>query len=87
LEAELQERLNRNESEFRLLQKPSKQNVEQSRNHLLDSNEKYKLNSDGDFFYEDNYLKINNTNLSADETARRIVEEFGFNTVDVITHS
>jgi tRNA uridine 5-carbamoylmethylation protein Kti12 len=87
LKAELQERLNRNESEFRVLQKPSKQNVEQSRNHLLDSNEKYKLNSDGDFFYVDNYLKINNTNLSADETARRIVEEFGFNTVDVITHS
>ena len=85
LEADLPERLNRNETEFRLLQKPSKQNVEQSRNHLLENNEKYKLNSDGDFFYKDNYLKINNTNLSADETARRIVEEFGFNTVDVIT--
>jgi hypothetical protein len=69
------------------LQKPSKRNVEQSRNHLLDSNAKYKLNSDGDFFYEENYLKINNTNLPADETARRIVEEFGFNAVDVITYS
>ena len=86
LEAELQERLKRNESEFRLLQKPSKKKLESSRNHLLDSNEKHKLNSDSDFFYEENYLKINNTNLSADETARRIVEEFGFNTVDVITH-
>jgi hypothetical protein len=83
LEAELPERLNRNESEFRLLQKPSKQNVEKSRNHLLENNEKYKLNSEGDFFYEDNYLKINNTNLSADETARMIVDEFGFNTVDI----
>jgi hypothetical protein len=87
LEADLPERLNRNESEFRLLQKPSKQNVEQSRNHLLENNEKYKLNSDGDFFYKDNYLKINNTNLSADETARRIVEEFGFNNAGVIMHS
>jgi shikimate kinase len=87
LEADLPERLNRNETEFRLLQKPSKQNVEQSRNHLLENNEKYKLNSDGDFFYKDNYLKINNTNLSADETARRIVEEFGFNNAGVIMHS
>jgi shikimate kinase len=87
LEAELPERLKRNENEFRLLQKPSKRNVEQSRNHLLDSNEKYKLNSDGDFFYKENYLKVNNTNLSADETARRIIDEFGFNAVDVITHS
>ncbi len=87
LEAELTERLNRNESEFRLLQKPSKQDVEQSRNHLLENNEKYKLNSDGDFFYQENYLKINNTNLPADETARRIVEEFGFNTIDVIAPS
>ena len=84
LEAEMTERLNRNESEFRLLQKPSKQNVEQSRNHLLDSNEKYKLNSEGDFFYQENYLKINNTNLSTNETARRIVKEFGFYTADVI---
>ena len=87
LEAELEERLNRNKSAFRLSQKPSKQNLEQSEKHLLDSHEKYKLNSDGDFFYQDNYLKINNTNLSADETARRIVEEFGFKSVDVITNS
>jgi hypothetical protein len=86
LEAELQERLNRNRSEFRLSQKASKKDLESSRNHLLESNEKYKLNSEGDFFYQKNYLKINNTNLSADETALRIVEEFGFNPVDIITH-
>jgi hypothetical protein len=87
LEAEMTERLNRNESEFRLLQKPSKQNIEQSRNHLLETNEKHKLNSDGDFFYKDNYLKINNTNLSVDETARRIIDEFGFDIVDVTPNS
>jgi hypothetical protein len=85
LEAELPERLSRNVSEFRLLHKPSKKDLESSRNHLLESNEKYKLNSDDDFFYKDNYLKVNNTNSSAYETARKIVKEFEFYTVDVIT--
>jgi hypothetical protein len=86
LEAGLPERLNRNESEFRLLQKPSKQNVDQSRKRLLENNEKYKLNSDDDFFYEENYLKIDNTDLPPEETARRIVEEFEFDNVDIIAH-
>lgn len=87
LEAELAERLNRNESGFRLSQKPSKQNIGHSRNRLLENNEKYKLNSGGDFFYEENYLKINNTNLSAGEAAQRIIEEFGFNRVGVVPDS
>jgi hypothetical protein len=78
LEAEQSERLQRNETEFRLSQKPSKRQVEESRRRLLESDLKYKLNSSGDFFYEENYVKINNTNLSASETARRIVDVFGF---------
>ena len=78
LEAELTERLKRNKSEFRLSQKPSKQNVEKTGKLLLEHNEKYKMNTDSDFFYKDNYLKINNTNLPADETARMIVDRFGF---------
>ncbi|HEX8266578.1 MAG TPA: AAA family ATPase [Pyrinomonadaceae bacterium] len=84
LEAELSERLNRNESEFRLLQKPSKRDVEKSRQRLLENDEKYKLNSEGDFFHKENYLKINNTSLPADEAARIIVDEFGFPGNDVI---
>ena len=39
----------------------------------------YKLNSNGDFFYTENYLKINNTHLSAPEAARTIVEVFKLN--------
>ncbi len=77
LETELSERLRRNETEFRLSQKPSKRDVEKSEKRLLKDDKKYKLNSDGDFFYKENYLKINNTNLSADETARMIVDKFG----------
>lgn len=34
------------------------------------------MNTDGDFFYEENYVKINNTNLTPEETAKRIVEAF-----------
>ncbi|MBV9209887.1 MAG: AAA family ATPase [Acidobacteria bacterium] len=78
LEAELSERLKRNESEFRLSQKPPKRDVVKSRELLLADEQKYKLNSDGDFFYTENYLKIVNTNLSAREAARRIVEAFEF---------
>lgn len=78
LEADFEERLRRNESEFRLAEKPSKRNIESSKANLLHQEENYRLNTDGDFFYEENYLKINNTNLSAEETARKIVEKFGF---------
>jgi hypothetical protein len=76
LEAELTERLIRNESEFRLSEKPSKCDVQKSRERLLRDTENYKLNSDGDFFYKQNYLKIENMNLSAAEAAQRIVEVF-----------
>ena len=78
LEADLEERLHRNESEFRLEKKPSKRNIETSRANLIHHEENYQLNTNGDFFYTENYLKINNTNLSAEEAARKIVEKFGF---------
>jgi len=44
----------------------------------LEDAENYKLNSNGDFFYTENYLKIENTHLSALEAALRIVGTFGF---------
>ena len=82
LEAELSERLRRNESEFRLSQKAPKRDIERSRESLLKDGEKYRLNSDGDFFYEENYLKIENTNLPAPEAALRIAEAFGLSSRD-----
>ena len=78
LEADLEERLRRNESDFRLEQKPSKRSIETSKANLIHHEENYQLNTDGDFFYTENFLKINNTNLSAEEAARKIVEKFGF---------
>ncbi|WP_247040214.1 AAA family ATPase [Arthrobacter rhizosphaerae] len=78
LQADLEERLSRNETEFRLSHKASKRDIKSSRKRLLDYDEKYKLNSDGDSFIKDNYLKIDNTNLSAVETAGMIADEFAF---------
>lgn len=48
---------------------------------------KYKLNSDGEFFYTENYLKIHNTDLPADEVARKIVDGFGFSTIGAAGYS
>jgi hypothetical protein len=85
LEAELSERLRRNESEFRLSQKPPKRDLQKSREKLLEDDEKYKLNSNGDFFYKENYLRLNNTHLSAYEAAQRIVAAFSLSTDETIT--
>lgn len=81
LEADLSVRLKRNETEFRLSQKLPKRDIEKSKENLLAS-EKHQLNTNGDFFYTENYLKLNNTDLSAEETARIIVEKFRFLRVD-----
>lgn len=78
LEADLDERLRRNETDFRLAEKPSKRDTGKSKANLLDLENEYKMNTDGDFFYRENYLKINNTDLSPEEAARKIVEKFGF---------
>ncbi|WP_461163064.1 hypothetical protein [Arthrobacter sp. R4-81] len=77
-QADLEERLSRNETEFRLSHKASKRDIKSSRKRLLEDDKKYKLNSDGGSFIKNNYLKIDNTNLSALETARIIADELAF---------
>lgn len=76
LEADLETRLERNVGESRLAAKPSKRNVEFSRNELLKTHEKHRLNSlpneVEERFQQVNYLKINNTHLEPEETAERI---------------
>lgn len=76
LEADLETRLERNVGESRLAAKPSKRNVEFSRNELLKTHEKHRLNSlpneVEEKFQQVNYLKINNTYLEPEETAERI---------------
>ncbi len=82
LAADLEERLRRNESQFRLAEKPSKRKLESSRQHVLDVEKEHKLNSTGDFFYPDNYVKIDNTNLPAADAVQQIIDAFHFPTVN-----
>jgi AAA domain len=81
LEAALDERLKRNTGAFRLAQKPSKRDIVNSERRLLEADSQYKLNSrTDDFFYSENYLKIDNTTLSPDEVAQQIIQNFGLQT-------
>ena len=81
LEADLDERLERNKSEFRLSKKSSKRDISRSEKNLLNTESQYKMNTDDGFFYKENYVKINNTSLSPDETAQRIIDAFGLKLV------
>ena len=76
LEANLDERLKRNTMENRLLNKPSKRNLEWSEKDLLKSVEKYRFNSKENEIKEKNYLRIDNTNLNANIVAEMIKNRF-----------
>ena len=78
LEADQKTRLERNKSPLRLEKKPSKRDLEWSENSVKKIDKKYRLNSSPTqpFDYNPNYLKINNTHLSALETAKQIKEHF-----------
>lgn len=73
----LDERLRRNETEFRLVEKPFKRDLAQSRQQLLEAETKYQLNSRGKYDGRADYLRLDNTTLTADEVAGRIIEHFG----------
>lgn len=78
LEATLEERLRRNETENRLKYKESKRDLEWSKKDLLRSLEKHRLNSmpgEGEKIF-DNFLKIDNTEISAKDAAIMIKEKF-----------
>ena len=76
LEANLEERLKRNKMENRLSNKPSKRNLEWSEKDLLKSVEKYRFNSKENEIKEKNYLRIDNTNISAEIVDKMIKEKF-----------
>jgi hypothetical protein len=76
LEANLEDRLTRNISPNRLQHKPTKRNTQQSEENLLESMKEFRLNSlVGEIKYE-NYLRIDNTNLDAEEVAKMVKAEF-----------
>jgi hypothetical protein len=82
LECNLAERLRRNETEFRLAEKPFKRDLEQSKRQLLELDAKYQLNSHGKFDGRADYLWIDNSELSAAEVAERTIAVFRLPSVD-----
>ena len=73
-------RVERNKSEFRLEQKPSKRDIEQSEYLLLEKEEsarRVSLEGEVERMYP-NYIRIYNDNLSVDEQVSLIMNKFGF---------
>jgi hypothetical protein len=77
LEATLEERLRRNQTEFRLAEKPSKRDLVASQQRLLHNSTTYKLNSTDEFRDREDYLRIENTHLSASDAADLVIRHFG----------
>jgi hypothetical protein len=77
LQATQEERLRRNETEFRLAHKASKRDLAASRQRLLEADAAYELSSGDRFAGRDDYLRIDNTLLSPEEVAERIIAHFG----------
>ena len=72
LETSLEERLHRNRTENRLKHKPLKRHIEISEREILETAETLQLYSQHQPNELHHYLKINNTNLSAEEAAKQI---------------
>lgn len=69
-------RLQRNETENRLKHKASKRDIEASNRRLIEDDRKYRcVSCPGEIPFE-NYIKIDNSNLSPLEAARMIKERF-----------
>lgn len=77
LEATQEERLRRNETSFRLAEKPFKRDVAASRARLLADDERYQLNSEGIFDGRADYLRLQTTRMEAADVAERIIAHFG----------
>lgn len=76
LVASQETRLQRNVTENRLMNKQSKRDIEASNKRVILADEKYRCESyDGEFKFE-NYIKINNENLSPQEVAEKIKNHF-----------
>jgi hypothetical protein len=76
LEAGLEQRLKRNKSPHRLEHKPTKRNIEQSELELIRTLDQHRLNSKQGEITKQNYIKINNTDLSPEEVAVMIKDKF-----------
>jgi hypothetical protein len=73
--ADQETRLQRNATDLRLMAKPSKRNVAESRERLLEHDARYRMTSDGDFPFAE-YLYIDNSALEPADAAQRIADHF-----------
>lgn len=76
LEADYDVRIERNKTENRLYNKPSKRNIEHSEHVFRSLENQYRLNSLEGEITKKNYIKINNTNIPADAVAQIIKDKF-----------
>lgn len=76
LQASLDVRLERNKTENRLKNKPTKRDIEVSEQRMLKTETKYRMESLDGEVKEKNYLKIDNTNISPEKVAKIIKEKF-----------
>ena len=76
LEADTEVRVERNKTGHRLTHKPTKRDIEWSEGELLNSLNKHRLNSNEGEIENQNYIRINNTDLSPEEVAKRVKERF-----------
>jgi len=75
--ADFDVRMGRNKTENRLVNKPTKRDIQKSEEVFRNIEAKHRLNSiDGETPFQ-NYLKIDNTNLPPNEVAMKIKETFG----------
>jgi hypothetical protein len=79
LQASQAVRLQRNETEFRLSEKPFKRDLVESRRQLI-SLDDYQLDSGSRFDGRADYLRIDNTDLSPEEVADKIIRTFELET-------
>ena len=77
LSADLETRIARNETPHRMERKASKRDVLWSRANLLKDAREHRLNSAEEESWFTHHLKIDNTELSPDEVADRVIEAFG----------
>lgn len=82
LEADVKTRLERNVTPHRLESKLSKNDVAWSNNELVDSMNKYRLNSNDGETICPNHIKINNTNLLPEEVADIVIQRFQLSKVE-----
>ena len=77
LSAALETRIKRNETPYRMERKASKKDLEWSRANLLKDAQNHRLNSNADEVWFEHHLKIDNTNLTPDQVADKVIEAFG----------